>query len=531
MDFQDKVFENDEKAIFKLRSLYKSYGYSKYRMSKFEEYDFYVRNKDFLVSDNIITFTDSDGKLMALKPDVTLSIIKNSKDGQGAVQKLYYNENVYRASGDTRDVKEIMQVGLECIGAVDNDCVSEVVLLAAKSLECIADDYVLDISHMGIISEVLDYVGVSELSRGNLICAFDEKNVQAVEQICKDEGIEHSKSEILKSLINSYGVPNEVLPKLKAFDISGQYKSAVCQLEEIAAVLEEKGYLKNTRIDFSVANNMKYYSGVAFKGFVNGIYGGVLSGGQYDKLMKKMNKSSGAIGFAVYTDMLQWLEEGNDDYETNSLNTMLNIALPKGRLGEKVYTMFEKAGFECPSIKETNRKLIFENKELGIRYFWVKPSDVAIYVERGAADIGVVGKDILLEYEPDIYELLDLGLGKCRVAVAGRADFCDSGERTLRVATKFANIAKNYYKSNGREIDIIHLNGSIEIAPILGLSDVIVDIVETGTTLRENNLEVLEEIVPISARLIANKSSFKFKNAQIEAILKSMVQQTEENQK
>ena len=210
------------------------------------------------------------------------------------------------------------------------------------------------------------------------------------------------------------------------------------------------------------------------------------------------------------------------------MKTMLNVALPKGRLGEKVYAMFEKAGFECPSIKENNRKLIFENEEKGIRYFWVKPSDVAIYVEHGAADIGVAGKDILLEYEPDIYELLDLDIGKCRMAVAGKKDFRDNTQKTLRVATKFTNIAKNYYASIGREIDIIHLNGSIEIAPILGLSDVIVDIVETGTTLKENNLEVLEEIVPISARLIANKSSFKFKNEQIEKILKSMTCQMED---
>jgi len=210
------------------------------------------------------------------------------------------------------------------------------------------------------------------------------------------------------------------------------------------------------------------------------------------------------------------------------LKTMLNVALPKGRLGEKVYAMFEKAGFECPSIKENNRKLIFENEEKGIRYFWVKPSDVAIYVEHGAADIGVAGKDILLEYEPDIYELLDLDIGKCRMAVAGKKDFRDNTQKTLRVATKFTNIAKNYYASLGREIDIIHLNGSIEIAPILGLSDVIVDIVETGTTLKENNLEVHEEIVPISARLIANKASFKFKNEAIETILKSMNQQLEE---
>ena len=201
---------------------------------------------------------------------------------------------------------------------------------------------------------------------------------------------------------------------------------------------------------------------------------------------------------------------------------MINIALPKGRLGEKVYAMFEKAGFECPSIHENNRKLIFENEETGVRYFWVKPSDVSIYVERGAADIGVAGKDILLEYTPEIYELLDLNIGKCRMAVAAKRDFYDDNERTLKVATKFVNIAKNFYASRCRDIDIIKLNGSIEIAPILGLSDVIVDIVETGTTLKENDLEVVETVVPISARLIANKASFKFKTAEIEKIVDSM---------
>ena len=208
---------------------------------------------------------------------------------------------------------------------------------------------------------------------------------------------------------------------------------------------------------------------------------------------------------------------------------MLNIALPKGRLGEKVYDIFEKAGFECPSIKENNRKLVFENPEKQVRYFWVKPSDVAIYVERGAADIGVAGKDILLEYRPDVYELLDLNMGKCRMAVAAPAEFRDDETRTLRVATKFTHIAADHYASIGRQIDIIKLNGSIELAPILGLSDVIVDIVETGTTLRENNLSVVQEILPISARLIANKASFQFKAAQIEALVQQVRNQVEKN--
>lgn len=204
------------------------------------------------------------------------------------------------------------------------------------------------------------------------------------------------------------------------------------------------------------------------------------------------------------------------------MDKFINVALPKGRLGEKVYEFFEKAGYECPAIKEVNRKLVFENERLGVRYFWVKPSDVAIYVERGVADIGVAGKDILLEYEPDVYELLDLKKGKCYMAVATMADFLDDTDRTLRVATKFSNIAQNYYRAKGRDIDIIHLNGSIEIAPVLGLSDVIVDIVETGSTLRENNLVVREKIVDISARLIANKANYKFKRTVIDDIVKKI---------
>jgi len=205
----------------------------------------------------------------------------------------------------------------------------------------------------------------------------------------------------------------------------------------------------------------------------------------------------------------------------------INIALPKGRLGEKAYNMLKMSGYECPSIEDPGRKLIFENPQTMVRYFWVKPSDVAIYVERGAADLGIVGKDILLEYAPDVYELLDLQMGKCRMAVAGKRNFRDPVGQTLRVATKFPNIAQRYYDSKCRDIDIIHLNGSIELAPILNLSHVIVDIVETGSTLKENDLTVFEEIVPISARLIANVASYQFKEEAVLSIRQSLLEQVE----
>ncbi|MBE6781840.1 MAG: ATP phosphoribosyltransferase [Ruminococcaceae bacterium] len=205
------------------------------------------------------------------------------------------------------------------------------------------------------------------------------------------------------------------------------------------------------------------------------------------------------------------------------MSNFINIALPKGRLGEKVYNLFEKLGYGCPALLENTRKLVFEDEQNGVRYFWVKPSDVAIYVETGVADVGVVGKDILLEQNPDVYELLDLGFGKCRMAVAGKKGDILPLDKTIKVATKFPNIAKKHFASKSREIDIIKLNGSIELAPILGMADVIVDIVETGTTLKENDLDVYEDIVNISARFISNKTSFRFKNEKIE-VMKSRIE-------
>ena len=207
---------------------------------------------------------------------------------------------------------------------------------------------------------------------------------------------------------------------------------------------------------------------------------------------------------------------------------MLQIALPKGRLGEKVYKMLEKAGYECPEALENTRKLIFENKEAGVCYFWVKPSDVAIYVERGAADIGIVGKDILMESKPEVFELLDLGIGKCRLAVAAKKSFRDNTERTLRVATKFPNVTLDYYRKKSRDIDIIKLNGSIELAPILGLSDVIVDIVETGKTLLENDLMPYETVAEVSARVVANRSAYQFKYEEISRLLEALRSGVEE---
>ena len=308
MNFDPSVLNNEEKAIFTLRSLYNKYGYSPYKMSKFEEYDLYVKNKNFLISDNIITFTDTNGKLMALKPDVTLSIIKNSKDIPGAVQKLYYNENVYRVSQGAHAFKEIMQTGLECIGDIDDSCIGEVLMLAARSLNSISSDFILDISHLGILEAFVNEISSAPEIRQALMKCAGEKNPHEIHAICLENDIDPGKAENLKQLISVYGTADEVLPKLKTIAGDTDITEAIHQLEAAASVFGD-GPLKNSiHIDFSVISDMKYYNGIVFKGFINHIPDSVLSGGQYDRLMRKMNRKSKAIGFAVYLDTLERLQ-------------------------------------------------------------------------------------------------------------------------------------------------------------------------------------------------------------------------------
>jgi len=475
-------------------------------MSKFEEYELYAENRSFLPSGEILTFTGVDGRLMALRPDVTLSIVKSAKD-DGCLQKLYYNENVYRSDGS--EFKEQMQVGLECIGAIDVDLTGEVLLLAKKSLEIINDRSRLDISHMGYINGLLSSVEMTSAQRNEIVKCICVKNVSGLTALCSEYGLADGFNENITTLSTLYGSYPDVADKLRTLCVNDEMNIALSELNDLHETLCALGINRDVNIDFTIINDITYYNGIIFQGYIEGVPVKVLSGGRYDELMRKFGKRVGAVGFAVYLDETEKPGTG----EPGADEGLLSIALPKGRLGEKAYAAFEAAGYGCPEILEESRKLVFENPQTGVRYFWVKPSDVAIYVERGIADIGVAGKDILLEYSPDVYELLDLGIGKCNMSVSAEKGFNPGDDgKTLRVATKFPNIARNHYRNRGREIDVIELNGSIELAPLLGLSDVIVDIVETGQTLYENDMEPIETIVDISARLISNKASYKFKH-------------------
>lgn len=314
MKFSDDVIKNDEKAIFKLRTLYRKYGYKQYKMNKFEEYDLYLKNKDFLVSDGIITFNDTNGKLMALKPDVTLSIVKNSRDGE--LNKLYYSENVYRLSHGTHSFKEIMQTGLECIGNIDIYNICEVVMLAAESLKAISGNFVLDISHMGFVSAILNSVCEDESVKDTIIDCIGKKNLHEIKEICKNNNI---NSKALEKLVSTYGNGEKVLSELK--EIAAEYNIAdeLYELETINKFLTCAGLGNKINFDFSIVNDMKYYSGVVFKGYIEGIYTSVLSGGEYTRLMRKMGKSSGAVGFAVYLDLLERLNTTDKKYDADSV--------------------------------------------------------------------------------------------------------------------------------------------------------------------------------------------------------------------
>lgn len=323
------IFNNEERVVLSLRALYGRYGYLPYKMSKFEEYELYVRNKDFLVSDSIITFNDTDGKLLALKPDVTLSIIKNYSAGDKGTQKLYYDEKVYRVSGSTHAFKEITQTGLECMGEVDMYGIFEVVLLALKSLEKISDDFVLDISHMGIVSAVVNNACDDGEFKKEVMRCIGEKNAHDISDICSRYGVSEKKAKTIESFVSVYGSGDEVLKMLDELELGQEAENAVEEIETLWSLISKTPYKNRVNFDFSIVNDMNYYNAFVFSGFVKGIPESVLAGGQYDKLMEKMGKKAKAIGFAVYVDLIEELEKETGEYDVDVLLLYDNTVSPQ----------------------------------------------------------------------------------------------------------------------------------------------------------------------------------------------------------
>ena len=321
MSVSEKILTSEERAVFSLRELYSNYGYLRYKVSKFEEYDLYARNKNFLISENILTFTDTDGRLMALKPDVTLSIIKNLGNSETETHKLYYNENVYRTSASADGFREIMQIGLECIGKIDTYAVCEVITLAQKSLELISEENILDISHMGLITGLFEALDISAADTQQLLALIENKNTSAIKAFCEKIGVAEDKASSLCKMTSIYAPVRKALSEIKDILYTDKMKAAYDELCGVCDYIEKVGAVDKVYLDFSTVNDMNYYNGITFKGFVNGIPDGVLSGGRYDSLMTKLGKSTGAIGFAVYLDMLGRLSQKTLEYDVDTLLT------------------------------------------------------------------------------------------------------------------------------------------------------------------------------------------------------------------
>ncbi len=329
MNFSSEVLRGDERAIYALRELYSKFGYSRYKVGRFEEYDLYARNKSFLVSENILTFTDTNGKLMALKPDVTLSIIKNISDGKNETHKLYYNENVYRTSAESHGFKEIMQTGLECVGNIDAYAQSEVVMLALKSLESISEEYVLDISHMRLVEGLLDAAGLEDAARDEAMDYIKSKNVSALKNLYALSSVSEDVSEITSALTEMYSSLDDALSVIEKNIKNEKMAYAYGELVSINEAMKAYGVSGKLYFDFSVVNDRNYYDGVIFKGFINGIPTGVLSGGRYDKLLSRMGKKCGAIGFAVYLDALERFGNEDNRYDTDILLVYGDVSTDK----------------------------------------------------------------------------------------------------------------------------------------------------------------------------------------------------------
>ena len=319
MSFSERVLKNNEKAIYSLRALYKEYGYSYFKVSKFEEYDLYAHNKSFLVSNNILTFTDTNGKLLALKPDVTLSIIKNISDKDESTHKLCYNETVYRTSADSDGFREIMQTGLECIGDIDTYSECEVVMLAAKSLGTIGADYILDISHMGLLEGYLAEKGIdSELQR-DIIRLVESKNTYAIRELLSTAGVDKDAEEGICFLTSLYSPIDEALVSIRPYVCGAQMERAYADLVNINEAMKLYGVSDKLYLDLTIVNDVNYYDGICFKGYINGIPDSVLSGGRYDKLLARLGKTSGAIGFAVYLDRLERHGSDTEEYDVDTV--------------------------------------------------------------------------------------------------------------------------------------------------------------------------------------------------------------------
>lgn len=498
------------------REVFVHHGYHMVQPPTFEYYDVY----DAAVTkpENMFKFFDNNGRMLALRPDLTTSVarIAATKPLGPLPYRIAYSGSAYRndeAFSNTRQ-REFSQVGIELIGDDGIDADAEVIGIAVEALIKFGiSDFQIDLGQVDYYKGLSEAAGLSENASDRLREKINDKDFVAIDGMLKELEISDELKNVFSELPKMFGGIEIVTAALQNKELNDKSKKALENLMQVYDALKKKGLESYLAIDLSMVPNLDYYTGIIVRGFARGVAFPVCSGGRYDNLTEKFGRRLPATGIAIGIErIMSALSNTHDNNTDNESSGYITVALAKGRLAELSTDIFEKLGYDVALIKSKTRKLIFTDEKNKFRFILVKASDVPVYVEYGAADIGIVGKDTLLESGKNVYEVLDLGFGKCKMAVAGPAEMRGKidGRNIMRVASKYPNIARDYFhRVKGQTVDIIKLNGSVELGPIVGLSEVIVDIVESGKTLVENGLEVLEDVCDLSARLIINRVSLK----------------------
>lgn len=534
---KDYMFEQAKKIREienELKKVFESKDYGEVMTPGMEFYDLFAKNDNHFSQEELYKTLDSKGRLLVMRPDSTIPIARMISGRLNAVDlplKLFYNQTVYRQEDMLRGRRnEIRQMGIENIGSGGIKEDISVLQLALESMECAGlKNYRIEIGNIGLFNDLLDKIGASEEDKENIYSLVLSKNYAALKD--ELEGFDDKKGAgIIMELPKTFGgvdVIKELKNMLESYDKS--LIERVNYLQNIVESLKETGYGDRVFIDLGLVNKVDYYTGLIFHGYADNVGDAVVSGGRYDKLYRDMGVDICAIGFALNVDRLLAASEYVKGSSTDE-KSPLRIAITKGRLEKQVKVLLEKADYDVSALDEKGRKLLIPIGKGEIEVVLAKAPDVITYVEHGVCDLGIVGKDTIIEHGGIYYEIMDLGLGKCKFALATKKgkDFYE-GYTTKRIATKYPNVAKKYFNDRGVDIDVIKIEGSVELAPLLSLSDGIVDIVETGKTLKENGLEVQEYIREISARVIVNIAGMKLRKEEIDRFTKKLGEALNEN--
>ena len=533
---RDLYNENYKKKLNlqnRLHQVFAEYGCLDIQTPTFEYFDVFSNQIGTTPSKDLFKFFDTEGNTVVLRPDFTPSIArcvaKYFEPEEEPVKLCYMGNTFANASNYQGRLKETTQCGVEYVGDGSTKADAQMLAMVVDCIKAIGiEDFQISVGHAGFFDALLDAANMRRKQANTLRGFLDNKNFLGVEEFVEALEIDEALKNLFL-LLADFDITDEDLSNAKIW--SKEYPKvakAMESLEELNSILKEKGIDKYISFELGMISNYEYYTGIIFAGYTYGLGEPIVKGGRYDTLLSNFDKDAPAIGFAFVVDQLLTAVDkiSMKEKESDTNDRYLTFALGKGRLAKKTLQLFEQIGITCEEIFDPNtRKLIFVNEELKLRFFLSKGPDVPTYVEHGAADIGIVGKDTILEEGRNIYEVLDLGFGNCRMCICGPKSAKEllKHQEQIRVATKYPQIAKDYfYNEKHQTVEIIKLNGSIELAPIVGLSDVICDIVETGATLRENGLDVLEEVCPLSARMVVNEVSMKMENERITKLIRDL---------